>query len=221
MEVCPALEAAPQAAEHEFYGDGLLWLEGAAALFLLRLDLLRRRRAMRGLRDPVEHYKARIKSADSMRAKLRRQKLPETAQAALSGVFDAVGVRIVCPFVDDIDDTAALIREMDGLTVVQEKDYVRRPKPNGYRSYHMILRVPLEIAGELREPYLEVQLRTIAMDCWACLEHQIKYKRDVPGAELLVRELKRCAEDLASDDLSMQTIRELIAETLQAGKETS
>lgn len=211
MKLCEALETYPSAQEQAFYGDALLWLEGALAAFFLQLDLLRRWRTAHGMQDPVEHYKARIKSAQSMQAKLARQGRAVTRETALTEIYDAAGVRIVCPFVDDIEKAADIIRSMTDVRVVAEKDYIRHPKPNGYRSYHMILQLPLHIAGDRRAVYLEVQLRTIAMDCWACLEHQMKYKHDVPDAALIACELKKCAEDLASDDLSLQTLRELIA----------
>ena len=117
-------------------------------------------------------------------------------------------------FLDDIYRAIDFLKSLDGVRVVEEKDYIRHVKPNGYRSYHVIL--------ELEEPYedvtganpghfyAEVQLRTIAMDSWASLEHQMKYKHDIKNPELIVRELKRCADELASCDVSMQTIRNLI-----------
>lgn len=211
MTLCNAIEPLPSAQDAAFYGEDLLWMEGAIGEFLLRLDMLRRLRLARGERDPVEHYKARIKSARSMREKLARQGLPADAETARTAVHDGAGVRIVCPFVDDIQAAAGLIRRIAGVEVLREKDYVAAPKPNGYRSHHMILRYPVAIAAETRPVYLEVQLRTIAMDCWACLEHQMKYKQEIPDARLIAGELKECAEGLASADLSMQAIRDWIA----------
>ncbi len=161
-----------------------------------------------------EHLIARVKSDDSMREKCRKRNLPETPASALREVRDAVGLRIVCRFVDDIFRNVEGIRRMDGVTVVEEKDYVRHAKPNGYRSYHMILDVEepfADVDGQIPGHYfVEIQLRTIAMDSWASLEHEMKYKHDIKNPELIVRELKRCADELASCDLSMQTIRNLI-----------
>lgn len=214
MLLCEALESYPGAEEQNFYGEGLIWLEGVLAEFLLRLDMQRRLCIARGMHDPVEHYKARIKTAASMTEKLRRRKLLPSPENAFQHIFDAAGVRIVCPFENDIWEAAALIGHISDVTVCEEKDYVRHPKPNGYRSYHMILKYQMELAGETREVYLEVQLRTIAMDCWACLEHQIKYKHDIPRASLIVGELKKCADSLAADDLALQTIRDLITQAL-------
>lgn len=199
-------------AEHEFYGDRLILLEGAIEEFLSCLHMIRRYRVSRGQQDPIASFQARIKSAGSMRAKLARQGLPVTADSALRDVWDAAGVRLVCPLVQNIDQTVELIRQIPGIRILREKDYIRNPKPNGYRSYHMILSLPLRfLESAPEEPvWLEVQLRTIAMDCWASIEHRLKYKRDIAGQALIVQELKRCAEEIASTDLSLQTIRDLI-----------
>ena len=199
-------------AECDFYGDHLILLEGAIEEFLSCLHMIRRYQVSQGLRDPIASFQARIKSAGSMKAKLERQNLPVTKDSALQNVWDAAGIRLVCPFVQNIDQTVSLIRQIPGVQILREKDYIRHPKPNGYRSYHMILSLPLRFLG--REPHapvwLEVQLRTIAMDCWASIEHQLKYKRDIPNQELIIQELKRCADEIASTDLSLQTIRDLI-----------
>lgn len=161
-----------------------------------------------------EHLRYRLKSEESMVAKLQGRSLPLTAESALRGVRDAVGFRIVCRFVSDIYDNIEHIKALPGITVVEEKDYIRQVKPNGYRSYHMILEAEAPYEDTLgRNPgrfYVEVQLRTIAMDSWAALEYDMRYKHQVDNPELIGRELKRCADELASCDLSMQTIRNLI-----------
>lgn len=156
--------------------------------------------------DPVEHCLCRIKSEESMREKCRRNNLPETAESALEVLTDAIGLRIVCAFVDDVYTIRDYLKASDEYEVIKEKDYIRRAKPNGYRSYHMILRTK---AGY----FAEIQLRTISMDTWAALEHHLKYKKSVGSrAALIEEELKRCADELASTDLSMQTIRDMILE---------
>ena len=207
-------------AEREFYGDRLILLEGAIEEFLSCIHMIRRYQVSQGRRDPVASFQARIKSAKSMKTKLEWQDLPVTADSALQNVWDAAGVRLVCPFVQNIDQTVGLIRRIPGIQILREKDYIRNPKPNGYRSYHMILSLPLRFLEEpLERPvWLEVQLRTIAMDCWASIEHQLKYKQDIANQALIVQELKRCADEIASTDLSLQTIRELI-ETSNERKE--
>ena len=198
-------------AEREFYGENLILLEGAISEFLSCMDMIRRYEVQLGNRDPVASSQTRIKSAESMRQKLQRLAFPITAESAMKNVFDAAGVRLVCPFIQDIDRTAELIRAIPGVQIQTEKDYIRNPKPNGYRSYHMILSMPLRFLGNFQKTvWLEVQLRTIAMDCWANIEHQLKYKQNIPDQALLVQELKRCADEITSTDLSLQTIRDLI-----------
>ena len=163
-----------------------------------------------------EHLTARVKSDESMREKCRRKGLPEEEKSALEDIHDAIGIRIVCSFVDDIYEIVGLIKKLDGIEVLEEKDYVRNVKPNGYRSYHIVMAVQTGYEDCLgRRPgkyYAEIQLRTIAMDSWASLEHKLKYKKNVKNQDLIVAELKKCADELASCDLSMQTIRDLINE---------
>ena len=163
-----------------------------------------------------EHFISRIKESDSMREKCRRKNLPETSQSALKEIRDSIGLRIVCGFVDDIYKTIDVIKTIPGVSIYNEKDYILNAKPNGYRSYHLILEVETEfpdVLGNERGTYfVEVQLRTIAQDSWASLEHQMKYKHDIKNPEMITRALKRCADELASCDLTMQTIRNLIQE---------
>lgn len=159
-----------------------------------------------------EHILGRIKTDQSMRDKCRRRGLPETAEAALTDIKDAIGIRIVCGFMEDIYEDVRRIHACSGCTVDTEKDYIRNVKPNGYRSYHIILKIP----GSLRPfYYAEIQLRTIAMDSWASLEHRMKYKKRIQNQDIAVRELKRCADELAACDVSMQTIREWIEENTE------
>ena len=188
------------------YGSHLPDLIQAQQELLSMLEEARGELAEKLSMDPVEHCLSRIKSEESMREKCRRKGLPETPESALSKVHDAIGVRIVCAFIDDIYALRDAIAEFSDCEIITEKDYIRHAKPNGYRSYHMILL----LHGTY---YAEVQLRTISMDTWAALEHHMKYKKAIGGnTELIVGELKRCADELASTDVSMQTIRNLILE---------
>ena len=200
------------AEERDFYGGHLILLEGVILEFLSCVAMIRRYQAGRGRTDPITSSHARIKSADSMRRKLRLRGFPATAENALREMRDAAGVRLICPFIDDIYRTAALIREIPGIQICREKDYIHAPKPNGYRSYHLVLTLPLRfLPSQPAAPvWLEVQILTIAMDCWANIEHQLKYKRDIPDQKLIVGELKRCADEIVSTDLSLQTIRDLL-----------
>lgn len=161
-----------------------------------------------------EHMIARVKSEDSMREKCDRRGLPQTPVSALHELTDSIGIRIICSFIDDVYENVRLIKSFPNLEVVQEKDYIKHAKPNGYRSYHMIIKVqtPFEdvLGNDPGEYFIEIQLRTIAMDSWASLEHKMKYKKNINNSDLIVSELKRCADELAACDVSMQTIRNLI-----------
>ena len=164
-----------------------------------------------------EHFNARVKQAASMEEKCQRKNLPRVPESALKEIRDAIGIRIVCGFIEDIYQTIEVLRQLEGCEMVLEKDYIRAAKPNGYRSYHLILEVetPYEDChGQNPGRYfVEIQLRTIAMDSWASLEHQMKYKHEIKDSKRIVRELKRCADELASCDVTMQTIRNLIRES--------
>ena len=188
------------------YGSHLNEMEQLVSEIDKRIENLREKITAEQGMNPIEHYLSRIKSEESMREKCRRNNLPETEESALKIIHDAIGVRIVCAFLDDVFLIRDYLKEMPDFTVVQEKDYIRNAKPNGYRSYHMIL---LSAKGY----YVEVQLRTISMDTWAALEHHMKYKKDLNcDVSLISSELKRCADELASTDVSMQTIKNLIFE---------
>lgn len=166
-----------------------------------------------------EHFHARIKTPESMIDKCHRKNLDPGPYAALREIRDAIGIRIVTGFVDDIYKIVDFIRQRPGIHIYKEKDYIRSVKPNGYRSYHMIIEVvtpyPDCLGNEEGSYFIEIQLRTIAMDSWASLEHQMKYKHEIKNPERITKELKRCADELASCDLTMQTIRHLIQEANQ------
>lgn len=161
-----------------------------------------------------EHLIYRIKGDDSMRDKLVKHGLEPNTYNALRKVTDSIGLRVVCLFIDDVYENAALLKSLPGCTVVQEKDYIRDAKPNGYRSYHIILDVVTDApdvdGNNSGHFYVEIQLRTIAMDTWAALEHELKYKKNIANPELITQELHRCANELASCDVSMQTLKKII-----------
>ena len=166
-----------------------------------------------------EHLISRVKTPKSMVEKCQRKGFEVSTESALRQIRDSIGLRIVCGFVDDIYRLVDVIHSFEDCRIVVEKDYIKNAKPNGYRSYHMIVEVetpyPDCLGNEQGSYFIEIQLRTIAMDSWASLEHQMKYKHDIKDPKRIVRELKRCADELASCDLSMQTIRNLIQESSQ------
>jgi len=201
--------------EQDFYGEAYVLLEGAIIEVISRLDIIRKYGKLMQDKDPVEHCKARIKSAESMKEKLMRRNIPVTAESALKLVYDAAGIRVVCTFIEDVYRIVNLLKNQQDMQVIEEKDYIRNPKPSGYRSYHMILQVPLHLEDGVRGIFCELQIRTIAMDCWASLEHRMKYKKNIQNQEIIVEELKRCADEIASTDLNFQAIWDMIMNTDQ------
>lgn len=159
--------------------------------------------------SPYEHISSRIKDVKSVKDKLLRKGYETDALTGIRELSDVLGIRIVTHFVGDIYMILESIRKHENWEILREKDYIAKPKENGYRSYHVIIRVPFH-ASELNTIKVELQLRTIAMDCWAALEHQMRYKKDVKNSALIAGELKRCSDEMASTDLTMQTIRDVL-----------
>ena len=195
---------------NNFYGDNLFILQSAMNELLSKIELIRNYQKMRGQRDPIEHCKGRIKSEESMLEKLNRKGLSPTIENALKMIHDAIGVRIVCSFVDDVYALVGLIKQMPDWDVLEEKDYITKPKPSGYRSYHVIIALTIHMPDEARIVHAEIQIRTIAQDSWAALEHELHYKHNISNVELIQNELRRCADEMASTDLTLQTVRQMI-----------
>ena len=161
-------------------------------------------------RNPFESIKSRLKSPESIYEKLKRKGYPTTVGNIREHLADVAGVRIICSFPDDIYRLADLIVSQDDIILLRRKDYIKHPKPNGYRSLHLILDIPIFLSNEKRYMKVEVQFRTIAMDFWASLEHKLKYKRDVKDADAIVCQLKECADSIGFLDYQMQEIRNRI-----------
>ena len=162
-------------------------------------------------RNPIETVKTRLKAPESIIEKLHRKGLPFSAESIEDNLNDIAGVRVICAFPEDIYLLCECLLQQDDIRLIKKKDYIANPKPNGYRSLHLIVEVPIFLHNEKRYMKVEVQLRTIAMDFWASLEHQIYYKKG-HNAEELRNELKSCAEISAALDLRMQNIRAQIDE---------
>ena len=188
----------------DFYGGSRILLEGIIDEFLSCIGMIRRYQKSQTGWDPISSSTSRVKSPESMREKLIRDGLEPTLQNALAHEHDAAGVRLICPMVDDVYRTAELIRAIPDVTILQEKDFIAHPKPNGYRSLHLILEVPIFLAERTQPVRIELQIRTMAMDFWASLEHQLRYKSDVEIPEhmsddlrsvrmLLRRPIRRCS----------------------------
>ena len=163
-------------------------------------------------RNPIESIKTRLKSPESILEKLRRKNLPLTLSAIEDNLFDSAGIRVICAVVDDICMLADCRSSQDDITLVVAKDYSRNPKENGYRSLHLIVEVPIFLQDEKRNMKVEVQLRTIAMEFWANLEHRLRYKKDLPEDVLAATEnsLLECANISSMLDEKMQGIRDVV-----------
>ena len=196
--------------EESFYKESIVLIEGAITEMLAKLDIIKKYKLARNERDPIEYITTRVKSEESMKEKLKRKGFDVNIENALTKIYDAAGVRIVCSYIDDVYQVAEMLKNYKDLKLVKEKDYIKNPKPNGYRSYHLVFEMSLDLAGETRSVFVEIQIRTIAMDFWSSLEHQMKYKKEIKNQELIAEELKRCADQIATTDLNMQTIRKMI-----------
>lgn len=163
-------------------------------------------------RNPIETIKTRLKSTESIIKKLVRKNLPLTVNSIEENLNDIAGVRVVCSFLEDIYLLADCLLQQDDVKLIQVKDYIKNPKPNGYRSLHLIIEIPIFLKDEKKNMRVEVQLRTIAMDFWASLDHKLSYKKDIPEeeAKLLRQELLECAQISADLDVRMGEIKNRI-----------
>ena len=177
-----------------------------------KLDVLNAELSFQNRRNPFETIKCRIKSPRSIREKLERNHLAMTIENAEKNLNDIAGIRVICSFPDDIYMLADCLLAQDDIVLVSKKDYIKKPKPNGYRSLHLIIEVSIFLTDEKRLVRVEVQFRTIAMDFWASLEHKLKYKKHIKKTESISDELFYCAELISQLDGRMQQIREKIEE---------
>ena len=156
--------------------------------------------------NPIHHIENRLKSPESMFKKLQRNNLPFTVEAVRENLFDIAGVRVICNYIEDIYQVADLLTAQDDVTLIKRKDYIANPKANGYRSLHLVIETPVYLSEQKELVNVEVQIRTIAMDFWASLEHELKYKTDTEVSAELAEQLRLCAETIAQTDLKMQQI---------------
>lgn len=178
-----------------------------------KLDVLNAELAIRDSRNPFETIKTRIKKPMSIIDKLRRDGLEINIDNIQNNLNDVAGIRVICSFPDDIYKLADYLAAQDDIKVIARKDYIANPKPNGYRSLHLIVEIPIFLTDEKKLMRVEVQFRTIAMDFWASLEHKLKYKKEISNAESISNELYYCAELINQLDGRMQQIREKIDRT--------
>ena len=167
-------------------------------------------------RNPISAIRTRLKHTNSIMDKLIRNNLAFSLQNIEMHVNDVAGIRVICSYIDDIYEIANALLAQDDITLEKRKDYIVNPKPNGYRSLHLIVKVPVFFASGKKDMKVEVQIRTIAMDFWASLEHQLKYKQNIQNQDEIVAQLKNCADVISSTDEEMLGIRQKI----EAGNDT-
>lgn len=175
-----------------------------------KLEVLNDELSVRNQRNPIEMIKSRVKKPSSIVEKLQRRGWEVSLESMMEHLDDIAGIRVICSFVDDIYQVAEMLTRQDDVKVIAIKDYIKNPKKNGYRSYHMIVEIPVFFSNEKRQMRVEVQIRTIAMDFWASLDHQLKYKKDFIDSSGISEELRECAEIIAQTDEKMLSIRKSI-----------
>jgi len=177
----------------------------AIQLVKMQLDIWNKEFEMRSTHNPIHHIESRIKTTESIGNKLRRLKIPLSVDEVEENVLDLAGVRVICRYIDDVYYIAGLI-EKSGMEIIRFRDYIKNPKENGYRSYHIVLRVPVKLSESCPRMPVELQIRTIAQDTWASLEHEILYKSDDGDRVEKGNYLKECADELAQIDEKMQVL---------------
>ena len=175
-----------------------------------KLNVLNEEYSLRFDRNPISSIKSRLKSVISMRDKLAKLNQPLSVNSIETHLKDVAGVRVICGFTEDVYTIADALMNQDDIVLIARKDYIQHPKPNGYRSLHLIVTVPIFLAKEKRLMKVEIQLRTIAMDSWASLEHQLRYKKDYMFDEHMAAELLGCAELSAELDSRMDALRAMV-----------
>ena len=175
-----------------------------------KLNVLNEEFSLQHDRNPINSIKSRLKTLPAIKEKLERRELPYSLQSIEENIHDVAGLRVCCSFTEDVYMLADALLKQDDIILVQKKDYIETPKENGYRSLHLIVAVPIYLSSEKRMMKVEIQLRTIAMDFWASIEHQLRYKKDHEYTKAMADELFSCAKISADLDTRMGNLRKLI-----------
>lgn len=161
--------------------------------------------------NPIHHMESRLKQPQSIKEKLERKRFELSVESAMENLTDIAGIRVICHYIDDIYQIAEMLLNQPDLSLIKKADYIKTPKANGYRSLHLVISVPVRLSDQTKHVPVEIQIRTIAMDFWASLEHQLKYKSDSHVKEDLQKELTECALSIAAVDEKMQKIYQRLA----------
>ncbi|MCI8790079.1 MAG: GTP pyrophosphokinase family protein [Lachnospiraceae bacterium] len=171
-----------------------------------KLENLSQEFELKEARNPIQHITHRLKKPESIRNKMLQKGLPLEYEIMRDEITDIGGIRVVCSYINDIYAIANMLKQQDDILTVREKDYISKPKKNGYRSYHLIVAIPVFLSSEKQIIPVEIQMRTIAMDFWASLEHQLRYKTEAQVTESTRTRLTNIAEDIFHADVEMQQI---------------
>ena len=196
--------------EEDEWNRALLLYDSVLREINTKLEILNNEFKQAHQYNPIEHITSRIKSPESIARKIRKKGLELTVENIVKYVNDVAGVRIICSFTSDIYRIASSISNQDDVTVLSVKDYIANPKPNGYMSYHMIVSIPIFLTNDVIDTKVEIQIRTIAMDFWASLEHKIYYKFEGKAPAGIKDELKECANIISFLDEKMLSINESV-----------
>ncbi len=180
--------------------------ESAIKQLETKLEILNKEYKVTGRRNPIETIKSRIKSPDSIAKKLEKKGLSVNFKTMTENLQDIAGVRVICPYISDIYNVKDILLKQPDIKLIEQKDYIENPKPSGYRSLHIVVEVPVYLSQTKHNVRVEIQLRTIAMDFWASLEHELKYKNEQKIPDSVRRELFRVAETIAMTDREMEEI---------------
>lgn len=172
-----------------------------------KFEVLDEEYSLQNDRNPISGIKSRLKSLPSIFEKMKRKGLPMSVESMETNLNDIAGIRVICSFVKDVYTLADALLNQDDITLIERKDYIANPKENGYRSLHLIVEIPIFLEKEKRLMKVEIQLRTIAMDCWATLEHQLRYKKGVAFSEQMQQDLLTCAQNSMDLDEKMDNLR--------------
>lgn len=175
-----------------------------------KLENLNQEFELKEARNPIQHIDHRLKKLESIRNKMLQKGLPLEYEVMRDEITDIGGIRVICSYINDIYAIANMLKQQDDLLIVREKDYISNPKKNGYRSYHLIVAIPIFLSSEKQIIPVEIQMRTMAMDFWASLEHQLRYKTEASVSDSTRLRLTNIAEDIFNADMEMQQIYEEI-----------
>ena len=194
----------------QYYQEMMVRYHCAILEMRTKLEVLSKDMTVRYRRNPIEFIESRLKKPSSIARKLQKAGHAVTVENMIEYVSDIAGIRVLCAYIDDIYEISRMLARQQDVRIINVKDYIKNPKDNGYRSYHMIVDIPVYFSDEVRPVRCEIQIRTIAMDFWATLDHDMQYKKEVEDAEQIMEELRECAEIIHRTDEKMMRLRERI-----------